>query len=194
MPGSPQMKYTTQAGLRMVDYAYPEAHGSFNVSYVILPQQLDPAKFNLLMEKISQSVITSLKGTKVTQSGTSLQSFPGRQIEIAELKDKPGQGAKFRLFIVRRYVYVIGVAGKKAWLTSPISNEFLDSFQITPELTAAEQMMEKQREAERQRKYALEDADRRKREFDQRFADSQSRARKEHEKFKADFENNRWRR
>jgi hypothetical protein len=110
------------------------------------------------------------------------------------LKDKPGQSAKFRLFIVRRYIYVIGVAGKKAWLNSPIANEFLNTFNITPELTAAEQMAEKQREAERQRKSALDDADRRKREFDQRFADSQSKARKEHEKFKADFENNRWRR
>ncbi len=194
LPGSPQMKYTTQAGLRMVDYAYPEAHGTFNISYVILPQQLDPAKVNLLTEKISQSVITSVKGANVKQSGDSLQSFPGRQLDIGELKDKPGQSARFRLFVVRRYVYVIGVAGKKSWINSPIANEFLSSFNITPELTAAEQIVEKQREFERQHKSALEDADRRHREFDQRFAESQSRARKEHEKFKADFENNRWRR
>ncbi len=193
LPGSPQMKYTTQAGMRMVDYAYPEAHGTFNISYVILPQAPDNSKVPLLFEKISESFVTSLKGSNTKQSGVSLQSFPGRQIDIGQLKDKAGQGALFRIFIVRRFVYVVGVAGKKAWLNSPVANEFLNSFTVTPELTMAEQMQEKQRESERKSRSFNDDFAKRRSEFDQKFADSQSRARKDHEKFQADFKNNRWR-
>jgi hypothetical protein len=193
LPGSPQMKYTTQAGMRMVDYAYPEAHGTFNISYVILPQALDNSKVPLLFEKISQSFVTSLKGSNTKQSAVSLQSFPGRQIDIGELKDKAGQGALFRIFIVRRFVYVVGVAGKKAWLNSPVANEFLNSFTVTPELTMAEQMQERQRESERKGRSFNDDFAKRRSEFDQRFSESQSRARKDHEKFQADFKNSRWR-
>lgn len=191
LPGSPQMKYGSQAGLRMVDYSYPEAHGTFNISYVILPQQPDPAKFNLLNEKLAESVIKSIQGENVKQFGTTLQTFPGRQIEAGQLKDKPGQSARFKIFVVRRYVYVIGVAGKKAWIDSPIANEFMSSFTVSPELTAAEQAEAKRHEFDNQFKASRDDSDKRRREFEQRFSESQSRARKEHEKFKADFDFNR---
>ncbi len=57
----------------------------------------------------------------------------------------------------------------------------------------AEQMQEKQRESERKSRSFNDDFAKRRSEFDQKFADSQSRARKDHEKFQADFKNNRWR-
>jgi hypothetical protein len=188
------MKYSTQAGMRMVDYAYPETQGSFNVSYVILPQQANTAALALLIDKLADSVVKSVNGVSSKQYPTSLQGFPGREIEIAQLKDKPGQSARFKLYVVRRYVYIVGVAGKNAWRDSPIAKQFVDSFEVSPELTPQEEAQQRTRDFERQRQLSAEESARRRAEFDQKFHEGVMKSQKDSEHFHAEFENNRYRR
>jgi hypothetical protein len=191
LPGNPLMSYKNQAGIRMVDYSYPEVHGSFNVSYVIMPGQANPAAINLLFDKLTESFVKTLNGAKVKQFSTTLQGFPARQIDMGELKSKTGCVARLRMYSVRRFVYVIGLVGKKEWIDSPVANDFLGSFSFSPELTAQEKMQQDMREAEKRRQAFDEDFKRRQQQFNDRFQQSQSNSRKASERARADFQTNR---
>lgn len=92
LPGSPQVKYSNQAGMRMVDYVYAVPEGTFNISYVILPEAPPNLKTSQLLDNMSQSVVNSMKGMRTKQYASSLQGFPGCQLEVPELANKPGQG------------------------------------------------------------------------------------------------------
>ncbi|MBI2810969.1 MAG: hypothetical protein HYX67_09095, partial [Candidatus Melainabacteria bacterium] len=149
LPGSPQVKYTDQAGMRMVDYLYTVPDGTFNVSYVILPEPPPNLKTSQLLDNMSQSVVNSLKGLHTRQYPSSLQGFPGCQLEMAELANKAGQSARFRIYIVQNFIYIVGLAGKKEWLNSPNAKEFLDTFQVNIEPSAAQQASKRIQDAER---------------------------------------------
>ncbi|MFN8549880.1 MAG: hypothetical protein U0103_00230 [Candidatus Obscuribacterales bacterium] len=130
LPGSPQVKYSNQAGMRMVDYVYTVPDGTFNISYVILPSAPPNLKTSQLLDNMSQSVVNSLKGLQTRQYESTLQGFQGCQLEVPQLANKPGQSARFRIYLVQNYIYIIGVNGKKDWMNSLKAREFLDSFQV----------------------------------------------------------------
>lgn len=130
LPGSPQVKYSDQSGMRMVDYVYAVPEGTFNISYVILPEAPPNLKTSQLLDNMSQSVVNSMKGMHTKQYASSLQGFPGCQLEVPELANKPGQSARFRIYLVRNFVYIIGLNGKKEWLNTANAKDFLDSFQV----------------------------------------------------------------
>jgi hypothetical protein len=134
LPGNPQVKYTDQAGMRMVDYLYTVPDGTFNVSYVILQEPPPNLKTSQLLDNMSQSVVNSLKGLHAKQSPASLQGYPGCQVDMPELTSKPGHSAQFKIFIVRNFIYIVGIAGKKDFLASQNAKKFLDTFQIIPKL------------------------------------------------------------
>jgi hypothetical protein len=185
------MDYKTQAGMRMVDYEYPDVNGNFEISYLIAPGQVNPAAINLLFDKLAESFVKTLQGSKVTQSSISLQSFPGRQLNVEELKGKPGAIAHLRMYSVRRFVYIVGVIGKKDWVSSPIAKDFMSSFSFTPELTKEEKGQQERAQAQ-QRRQAFDDSfQRRQQEFNERFQRSQSDARKAQERARVDFETHR---
>ncbi len=151
LPGSPQVKYTDQSGMRMVDYLYAVPEGTFNVSYVILPEPPPNLKTSQLLDNMSQSVVNSLKGLHTRQYPSSLQGFPGCQLEMPELANKVGQSARFRIYIVQNFIYIVGLAGKKEWLNSPNAKEFLDTFQVNIAPTAAQKASKQLQDAERVR-------------------------------------------
>ncbi len=151
LPGSPQVKYTNQSGMRMVDYLYAVPEGTFNVSYVILPEPPPNLKTSQLLDNMSQSVVNSLKGLHTRQYPSSLQGFPGCQLEMAELASKPGQSARFRIYIVQNYIYIVGLAGKKEWLNSPNAKEFLDTFQVNIAPSGAQKASQRSQDLERER-------------------------------------------
>lgn len=130
LPGSPQVKYSNQAGMRMVDYVYTVPDGTFNISYVILPSAPPNLKTSQLLDNMSQSVVNSLKGLQTRQYESTLQGFQGCQLEVPQLANKPGQSARFRIYLVQNYIYIIGINGNKDWLNSKAAREFLDSFQV----------------------------------------------------------------
>jgi hypothetical protein len=191
LPGSPKMNYKTEAGIRMVDYEYPDVHGSYDISYVIMPGQANPAAINLLFDKLTESFVKTLKGSAIKQSSTSLQGFPGRQVDMGEVKVKPGFVGRLRMYSVRRYVYVIGAIGQKDWISAPVVNDFLTSFSFSPELTTQEKMQQDQIEAAKRRQQFDEDSKRRQQAFNERFQRSQSDARKSSERARMDFQTNR---
>ncbi|CAN5237012.1 hypothetical protein BH10CYA1_BH10CYA1_08600 [soil metagenome] len=184
LPGSPQVKYTDQAGMRMVDYLYAAPEGTFNVSYVILPEPPPNLKTSQLLDNMSQSVVNSLKGLHTRQYPSSLQNFPGCQLEMAELANKPGQSARFRIYIVQNFIYIVGLAGKKDWLNSPNAKEFLDTFQVNIEPSAAQKASKRRQDSERERQEAIA----RQRELQ---TSARTQGQKDAEKSRADYEFNR---
>jgi hypothetical protein len=193
LPGAPQMKYQDMAGVRMVDYEYPEVQGCYNISYVIFPGFANPAMLQSFFDKLTANLVGQMKGSQVKQINADMYGYPGRQVEVGVLKDKPGQIARWKMLVVRRYVYVVGASGNKAWVDSPIVAQVLGSFEATPEPTQAELAQEQRRKFER-------DAQARKADFDRKFKESQdhfNQARmnnqKDFERSRTQFENDRWR-
>ncbi|MBS1957076.1 MAG: hypothetical protein JST89_22995 [Cyanobacteria bacterium SZAS-4] len=184
LPGSPQVKYTDQSGMRMVDYLYAVPEGTFNVSYVILPEPPPNLKTSQLLDNMSQSVVNSLKGLHTRQYPSSLQGFPGCQLEMPELANKAGQSARFRIYIVQNFIYIVGLAGKKDWLNSPNAKEFLDTFQVNIAPTAAEKASKQHQDAERERQ------DRARQQELQR-NNTRTQSQKDAEKWRADYTFNR---
>jgi hypothetical protein len=192
LPGSPQVKYTDSSGMRMVDYVYTDPDGTFNISYVILPEPPTNLRTSQLLDNMSQSVVNSLKGLHARQYPSALQGFPGCQIEMAELTSKPGQGARFRIYIVKNYIYIVGLAGKKDWLSSPNAKEFLDTFQVNPILSPSDQRAQAQADLDRARKIREQEILRLN--TDPRAGVGRSQLQKDAERSRAESENNRWRR
>ncbi len=192
LPGSPQVKYTDSSGMRMVDYVYTDPDGTFNISYVILPEPPTNLRTSQLLDNMSQSVVNSLKGLHAKQYPSALQGFPGCQIEMAELTNKPGQSARFRIYIVKNFIYIVGLAGKKDWLNTPNAKEFLDTFQVNPVLSSSEQRIQAQADLERARKIREQEILRLN--TDPRAGVGRSQLQKDAERSRAESENNRWRR
>jgi len=184
LPGSPQVKYTDQSGMRMVDYLYTVPEGTFNVSYVILPEPPPNLKTSQLLDNMSQSVVNSLKGLHTRQYPSSLQGFPGCQLEMPELANKSGQSARFRIYIVKNFIYIIGLAGKKEWLNSSNAKEFLDTFQVNIEPSPAQKASRQIQEAERERQETIA----RQRELQKNL---RTQSQKDAEKWRADYTFNR---
>lgn len=180
LPGNPQMKYSNQLGMRSVDYNYPETQGDYSVSYLIFPGVLVEGKVGALLDALCTHIAKTTKSVELRRNSINLQGFQGRQIEF-EPTDKKGQLARFRLYGVRRFIYIIGVHGNKAWVDSPVVAQYLNSLEVIPELTASEQHAAKMAQMARE-------SEQRKKEFDDRWAKSQQSFHDAESRNRKDFE------
>lgn len=183
LPGNPQMKYSSQLGMRSVDYTYPEANGVYVMNYLIAPGPIVQSKINPLLELLCNNLVQNSKSTEIRRTAINLQGYAGRQIELKTTKGKE-ENAVFRFYVVRRFVYIIGVAGNKAWVGSPVVTSYLNSLEVVPELTAAEQMTA---DARRRSDANRQSADARTSQFEREFNETRSRNRKDFERSQADF-------
>ncbi len=194
LPGNPDTKYANVAGLRCVDYTYPEFSGLYQVSYLILPQAVNPAMANKMYDSVVAELVKKTKGTLASQHATTLQGgYYGRQIEI-KTPAKTGVGAKpqpvmvrLRLSLVGKRLYIIGGTGTSAWLDSPAVDTFMNSLSIRKELSASEIA---RRDFQKQSSSFHDDFEARRKSFDQSFAESRSRSRKSFESGRAQHERN----
>lgn len=193
LPGAPQMKYQDMAGMRMVDYEYPEVQGGYNISYVIFPGFPNPAMIQSFFDKLTANLVGQMKGSQVKQINADMYGYPGRQVDVGALKGKPGQIARWKMLVVRRYVYVVGASGNKAWVDSPIVAQVLGSFEATPEPTQAELAEEQRRKFEREAQARKADFDRKFKESQDHFNQARMNNQKDFERGRTQFENDRWR-
>ncbi len=190
LPGNPKMTYKNQNGLRLVDYAYPDPQGCYEISYMIMPREANPERINMLFDKVGAAMVLGMKADKVKQASLSLQGFPGRQLEFGEIKGKPKVVGRMALYSVRRYVYIVAAIGTKEWLGCPAVNEFWRSFSFTPELTAQEKAQQAFKAAANPRQSFDADAERRRRESDAKSAALRSSVQKSLEHARAQRQNN----
>ncbi|MBA3856147.1 MAG: hypothetical protein C0507_04485 [Cyanobacteria bacterium PR.3.49] len=182
LPGNPQMKYSSQLGMRSVDYTYPEANGVYVINYLIAPGPIMQSKINPLLESLCNNLVANSKSTELRRTPISLQGYAGRQIELKSNKGKE-ESAVFRFYVVRRFVYIIGVAGNKAWVGSPVVASYLNSLEIVPELTASEQLVVDSKRRASESRHVSDSHSQFQREFDE----ARSRHRKDFERSQADF-------
>ncbi|HNB22190.1 MAG TPA: hypothetical protein PKZ32_07230 [Candidatus Melainabacteria bacterium] len=186
LPGNPNCRYGNTLGMRSVDYSYPESHGAYMISYLIAPGAIIDSKISGLLDAVCTNLSKTTKSIELKRNSLTLQGFQGRQIELAPKEGKE-QLARFRLYVVRRFVYIIGAAGNKAWVDSPVVADYLNSLEVVPELTAAEAYAASQKAYAKKRE---ED----KRAFEERLSKSRmehqeasSKARKDFERSQADW-------
>jgi len=186
LPGSPEVKYKNEHNMRLVDYQYSEAHGTFNISYAIMPKALPLTSQKQMLNSVSASIAKSIKGTEASRHSFNFQGvYPGIQVEVAKVQGKTNLMARFRYFIVGRYLYIVGSIGSKEWLASPIVTEFINSIAVRSEQSGNDNstLEAKKRHEEFQTNFEA-----RKRKFDQDFRDQQSRNRKQMEGARAAHE------
>ncbi len=192
LPGNPNCRYSNTLGMRSVDYSYPESHGAYMVSYLIAPGVIIDSKINALLDAVCSNLSKTTKSVELRRNSLTLQGFQGRQIELAPQQAKEGKDAKeqlarFRLFVVRRFVYIIGAAGNKAWVDSPVVADYLNSLEVVPELTASEARAASEKAFARKREDDKKAFDERMAKSKLDFQESSSRARKDFERSQADF-------
>ncbi len=180
LPGNPQMKYSNQLGMRSVDYSYPETQGAYVMSYLIAPGFIAENKVGVLLDAVCSNIAKTTKSVELRRNSINLQGYQGRQIELAPGASKE-QLARFRLYVVRRFIYIIGAAGNKAWVDSPVVGQYLNSLEVVPELTASEQHAAKMAQMARE-------SEQRKKEFDDRWAKSQQSFHDAESRNRKDFE------
>ncbi|MCW5822081.1 MAG: TraB/GumN family protein [Cyanobacteria bacterium TGS_CYA1] len=186
LPGTPEVKVKNENGMRLVDYEYSEAHGTFNISYAIMPKPLPLTAQRQVLTGLSASIAKSLKGTEVSRHAFNFQgTYPGIQVEIAKIQNKPELMARFRYFVVGRYLYIVGSIGRKEWLSSPVVTEFINSVAVRGEQSHSEVASQ---EAKKRHEEFQANFEARRRKFDQDFRDRQSRNRKEMEGARAAHE------
>lgn len=179
MPGTPEVKVKNENGMRLVDYEYSEAHGTFNISYAIMPKPLPLTAQRQVLSALSANIAKSIKGIETARHAFNFQGiYPGIQVEIAKVQNKPDLMARFRYFVVGRYLYIVGSMGRKEWLSSPIVNEFINSVSVRGEQSNSEIASQ---EAKKRHEEFQASFDARRRKFDQDFRDQQSRNRKQME-------------
>lgn len=183
LPGNPQMKYSSQLGMRSVDYTYPEANGVYVINYLIAPGPIIQSKINPLLDSLCNNLIATTRTTEIRRNAINLQGYAGRQIELKTSKGKE-EHAVFRFYVVKRFVYIHGVIGNKAWVGSPVVASYLNSLEFVPELTASEQMSLDARKRSEESRQA---ADARHAQFERQFNETKSRNRKDFERSQADF-------
>jgi len=145
LPGNPNMKYANVAGLRSVDYTYPEFSGLYQVSYLVLPNEINAAVQNKMYDAIAADLVKKSRGTLIRNYATTQQGRPARQVDIKTMVAQK-VGAKPQPVIMRlkmvsagKRFYLIGGTGTAAWLSSPAVTDFMNSLSIRSETSTARQ-------------------------------------------------------
>ena len=157
LPGPPSVRYGYLGGMRIVEYIYPTFAGAYTVGYIILPKGIsDPVKLNSFYNFVGMGMVSSLterfsktpaagktsatgksraispiKLGAVVQNSVGMCNHMGRQLQV-EISDPHGEKGliRVRLVVVDQYLYLVSVAGKQAWVNSPIVNEVLNSLNV----------------------------------------------------------------
>jgi hypothetical protein len=152
-PDESSTSYGTQAGLAMTTYTAEEVGGEMKVSFLPLPSlPASGTQTNAFLDKLMNALVSSIKGSSISQGFSSLKGSPGRQIVVGSIAGKPGTGALLRIYIadvsdynygtdvngtmssstaVPKYmVYELSAVGQKDWLSTPAVSNFLDSFEF----------------------------------------------------------------
>jgi hypothetical protein len=187
LPGNPQMKYSNQLGMRSVDYSYPETHGAYIMSYLIAPGNIIEAKISPLLDAVCTNISKTSKSVEVRRNSISLQGYQGRQVELAPPASKD-QLARFRLYVAGRFIYIIGAAGNKAWIESPVVSEYLNSLEVVPEQAASEaRTTQFSSPFSSRRSDDRRESDERAARMHREFEEARAKSRKDFERSRADF-------
>jgi hypothetical protein len=152
LPGNPDSGTPLYKGLRFRQYQYDDPDGSYKIAYTILPYYIGLAAQDKFVTDLITAVADATKGKSRDLVSLPYQGYAGRQINVDNLP--AGKCALIRVFLLRRYLYVVQLVGTKAWIKAPSGKNVLDSLVIRPEQTEGEidalKAQERQREAHRQ--------------------------------------------
>jgi uncharacterized protein YbaP (TraB family) len=204
LPGNPNVKYVDVAGLRCVDYTYPEFAGLYQVSYIVLPREINAAVQTKMYDAVAADLVKKSHGTLIRNYATTQQGRPARQVDIKTIvTQKVGmkpQAVLMRLKMVAagKRFYMIGGTGTAAWLSSPAVVDFMNSLSIRGESQTAtspysltqksSSLMNRSQSLSKSSEDFHRDFAARRKEFDQKFAVSRSNARKSFEGARAAHE------
>jgi hypothetical protein len=152
-PDESSTSYGTQAGLAMTSYKAEEVGGEMKVSFLPLPSlPASGTQTNAFLDKLMNALVSSIKGSNISQGFSSLKGSPGRQIVVGSIAGKPDSGALLRIYIAdvsdynygtdvngtmsssaavpKFMVYELSAVGQRDWISTPAVSNFLDSFEF----------------------------------------------------------------
>jgi hypothetical protein len=110
------------AGCLVGYVAYPEA---------LLAKVTTEEERDNLVETAQKSALANVKGKVASTKKIKLGTHPGREVAITG--DQPGHGARARLYLIDKKLYIQLVVGANRFVESPDALKFLDSFKLTAE-------------------------------------------------------------
>ncbi|MCA9803404.1 MAG: hypothetical protein KC777_15645 [Cyanobacteria bacterium HKST-UBA02] len=180
LPGKPDAAAKELQGMRFSQYKYREPQGSYNIGYTVLPTAVKVSSQGKMVIDLTRSLAAVTKGKSGPLTSLPWQGYPGCQVDVSEIPGDGFKNTRLRVFLVRRYLYIVQAIGTKAWLESPAVKQVLDSLVVRPELTSSERTLMETREASRLSHSRAASADAR----DRNARPSYNKAR---EKFQADW-------
>jgi len=180
LPGKPDAAAKELQGMRFSQYKYREPQGSYNIGYTVLPAAVKVSSQGKVVIDLTRNLAAVTKGKSGPLTSLPWQGYPGCQVDVSEIPGDGFKNTRLRVFLVRRYLYIVQAIGTKAWLESPAVKQVLDSLVVRPELTSSERTLMETREASRLSHSRAADADARDR-------NARPRYNKAREKFQADW-------
>ncbi|MGD9684301.1 MAG: hypothetical protein AB7W16_24315 [Candidatus Obscuribacterales bacterium] len=149
LPGKPDAAAKELQGMRFSQYKYREPQGSYNIGYTVLPAAVKVSSQGKMVIDLTRSLAAVTKGKPGPLTSLPWQGYPGCQVDVSEIPGDGFKNTRLRVFLVRRYLYIVQAIGTKAWLESPAVKQVLDSLVVRPELTSSERTLMETREASR---------------------------------------------
>src|SRR5205823_9763561 len=124
-----------QMGTRSVQYSYPEMNGVYLLQYFNTPQPIPSGRADAVYDRVAALLNRDCKPGQSSQHSISMAEGTARQIDYTKLPFK-AEGAPadscacVRLFASGKHLYMIGAFGRKAWLSSPVVADYLNSLAI----------------------------------------------------------------
>jgi hypothetical protein len=133
MPGTPEEKTQTVAGVTLNLFLLEETDGGYAVAYADLPIAADE-KVEAIQKRLDgarDGMLRNINATLVRESKITLKGkYQGREIE-ANLPDKKGL-LRARLYVVNKRLYQVMVVGTTDYVRAESATKFLGSLVVTP--------------------------------------------------------------
>ncbi len=134
------MPSTPEKGVRDVDTAVGKLQlhtfgssnktGQYMLSYADYPNEPTAAQQEAVLDGVRGGVLKGLQAELQTETKVTLRGYPGRELRAVKVTDGNEVVFSWKMFLVGRRLYQMGVATTKADSQSPDIQKFFTSFQL----------------------------------------------------------------
>jgi hypothetical protein len=116
--------------LKLYTFSASNNIGQFMLSYADYPNEATVAEQEAVLDGVISGVLKGLKAELVSQTKVTLKGYPGREMRATRMVEGSQMVFSWKVFLVGRRLYQLGVGTSKADAESPDIQKFFTSFQL----------------------------------------------------------------